>query len=219
VSRNGEKEIIMKRLVLFAFLVGFGIAAACSPAQTQTTTFHGNDAFAETHFVVNGAPVDLFMFSSTNQSTGTSVFLSYGSFVENPDGSATSSSGIGLIPSSAFTANNLQHFTLDVDTSQVAGFRATTCIFGGPPAFTITCTDGSPLGPIHVDWQPNGFSTNKMIQHGSFTFGPFTGKTDFNQDDSSADATGSYFGTNFTDPGRASMSKARDSSIRMTRNN
>src|SRR2546421_10451503 len=103
----------MKRLVLFAFLVGFGIAAACSPAHAQTTTFHGNDAFAQTHFVVNGAPVDLSVFSSKNQSTGTSIFLDYASFVENPDGSATFTSGFGLIPSSAFTANNLQHFTLN----------------------------------------------------------------------------------------------------------
>jgi hypothetical protein len=215
---NGEKEIIMKRFLLFALLGGFGIAAACRPAHAQTTTFHGNDAFAQTHFVVNGAPVDLSVFSSTNQSTGTSIFLTYGSFVENPDGSATSTFGFGLIPSSAFTANNLQHFTLDLDTSQVAGFRATTCIFGGPPTFTFTCTDGSPLGAIHVDWQQNGFSTNKMIEHLGFTSGPFTKKLDFNQDEASADATGSYLGTNFTDPGMASVGKARDSSISITRN-
>ncbi|HEV3038672.1 MAG TPA: hypothetical protein VHA33_12930 [Candidatus Angelobacter sp.] len=209
----------MKQLLLSALLVGFGIAAVCSPAHAQTMTFHGNDAFAETHFVANGAPVDLFIFSSKDQLNGTSIFLEYGSFVENPDGSATSASGIGLIPSSAFTANNLQHFTLDVDTSQVSGFRATTCIFSGPPAFSITCTDGSPLGPIHVDWQQNGFSSDKMIQHSTFTSGPFTGKVDRDQDDSSADATGSYLGTNFTDPGRASIGKARDSSISITRNN
>jgi len=211
----------MKRLLLLALAAGFGIAAACSPAHAQTTTFHGNDAFAATHFVVNGAPVDVdvFVFSSKNPSIDNGTFLSYASFVENSDGSATFTSGFGLIPSSAFTANNLQHFTLNVDTSQVAGFRATTCIFGGPPTFTFTCTDGSPLGPIQVDWQPNGFSTSKTVQHLGFSFGPFTGKSDFNQDESSADATGSFFGTNFTDPGRASVGKARDTSISITRNN
>ncbi len=208
----------MKRLLLSAFLVGLGIAAAGSPAQAQTVTFHGNDAFAQAHFVANGAPVDLFMFSSKDQSTGTSIFLSYGSFVENPDGSSVFTSGLGLIPSSAFTANNLQHFTLDVDTSQVAGFRAETCVFSGPPTFTFTCTDGSPLGPIHVDWQQNGFSTDKMVQHLTFTSGPLTRKLDLDQDDSSADVTGSYFGASFSDLGRASMGKARDSSITITRN-
>lgn len=208
----------MKQLLLSAFFVGLGIAAVCGPASAQTVTFHGNDAFAETHFVANGAPVDLFIFSSKDQSTGTTIFLDYGSFVENPDGSATSTSGFGMIPSSAFTANNLQHFTLDVDTSQVSGFRATTCIFGGPPTFGITCSDGSPLGLIHVEWQQNGFSSDKMIQHSTFTSTPFTGKLDLDQDDSSADATGSYLGANFADLGRASMGKARDSSITITRN-
>jgi len=209
----------MKQLLLSAFLAGLGIAAACSPASAQTVTFHGNDAFAQSHFVANGAPVDLFIFSSKDQSTGaTTIFLDYGSFVENPDGSATSTSGFGMIPSSAFTANNLQHFTLDVDTSQVPGFRATTCIFGGPPTFGITCTDGSPLGLIQVEWQPNGFSSDKMIQHLAFASTPFTRKLDFDQDDSSADATGTYLGAAFTDLGRASMGKARDSSITITRN-
>ncbi len=208
----------MKQLLLSALLIGFGMAAVCSPANAQTVTFHGNDAFAQTHFVANGAPVDLFIFSRKDQTNGTSIFLSYGSFVENPDGSATSTSGFGMIPSAAFTANNLQHFTLDVDTSQVTGFRAETCIFGGPPTFSITCTDGAPLGPIHVDWQPNGFSSDKLIQHLAFTSTPFTRKLDLDQDDSSADATGSYFGASFSDLGGASIGKARDSSITITRN-
>jgi hypothetical protein len=88
----------MKQILRSALLIGFGIAAACSSAYAQTVTFHGNDAFAQTHFVANGAPVELFIFSSKDQSNGTSIFLDYGSFVENPDGSATSTSGFGMIP-------------------------------------------------------------------------------------------------------------------------
>jgi hypothetical protein len=57
-----------------------------------------------------------------------------------------------------------------------------------------------------------------MIEHLGFTSGAFTKKLDSNQDEASADATGSYLGTNFTDPGMASVGKARDSSISITRN-
>ncbi|HXB20227.1 MAG TPA: hypothetical protein VNV88_02540 [Candidatus Solibacter sp.] len=207
----------MKRFLLSALLIGFGLVAVHGPAAAQTETFHARDAFAQTHFDVSGGEVDISVFRGPDGSGGTNTFLSYGSFVENPDGSATSTSGFGVIPSSAFDAQTLQHVTLNVDTSQVAGFRATTCIFS--VTFTVTCTDGSPLGLIQIDWQPNGASSTKSVQHLSFTSGPFTRHLDFDQDESSADASGSYLGSSFTDPGRALVGKARDSTVSITRNN
>jgi hypothetical protein len=207
----------MKRFLSSALLIAFGLVAVHGLAGAQTTTFHARDQFAQTHFEINGAQVDISVFHGPAGPAGTNTFLSYGSFAENPDGSATFMSGFGVIPDSAFDAQNLQHFSLNVDTSQVSGFRASTCIFS--VSFTFTCTDGSPLGPIQIDWQPNGINSTKSIQHVSFTSGSFTKRLDFDQDESSADATGSYLGSNFTDPGRALIGKARDSVVTITRNN
>jgi len=207
----------MKRFLLAALLIGFGLVAMHGLAAAQTETFHARDAFAQTHFDVNGGQVDISVFRGPDGAGGANTFLSYGSFVEDPDGSATFTSGFGVVPSSAFDAQSLQHVTLNVDTSQVSGFRASTCIFS--VTFTITCTDGSPLGPVQIDWRPNGATSSTSVQHITFTSGPSTSRLDFDQDESSADATGSYLGSNFTDPGRALIGKARDSTVRITRNN
>ena len=206
----------MKRFLLSALFIGFGLFAACNLADAQTTTFHGRDEFAQTGFEITGGEVGISVFRGPDGAGGTHTFLDYDSFVENPDGSATFTFGVGLIPSEAFDAHTLQHYTLNVDTSQVSGFRAETCTFAN---FTETCTQGSPLGVIQVSWQQNGVSSSSKIRHLSFTSGAFTRRLDDDEDESSADAAGTYLGTSFTDLGRASMGKARDLSVSITRNN
>lgn len=212
---NGENET-MKRFLLSALLMGIG-CAACSLAAAQTMTFHADGAFAQASFLINNTEVKLAVFLGTDTSGAPSTFLTYNSFAENPDGSATSTSGFGVIPNEAFVAHSLQHFTLNVDTSQINGFSASTCIFP-PPTFTLTCTDGSPVGPIQVDWLENGITTSKGFQHLSSTSGSFTELMDLNQDQSSATATGSYLGSRFTDSGLAIVGKSHQSSITTTRN-
>jgi len=206
----------MKRLVSSMLFIGFGLFAACGLVAAQATTFHGNDATAQTHFAVPGGGVDIFVFRGPDGAGGTNTFLDFGRFVENPDGSGSSTFGFGVIPNSAFDANTLQHVTLNVDISQISGFRVTTCTF---TPTTFTCADGGSVGPIQVDWQQNGISSSRSIQHSTFTSGPFTRKLDTDEDLSSADASGTYFGTSFTDTGRASVGKARQSDLTITSNN
>lgn len=206
----------MKRVLSAVFFIGFGLFAACGPAAAQATTFHGNDATAQTHFQIPGGEVDIFVFRGPDGAGGTNTFLDFGRFVENPDGSGSSTFGFGVIPESAFDAHTLQHVTLNVDVSQISGFRVTTCTF---TTTTFTCANGGSVGPIQVDWQPNGISSSRTIEHSTFTSGPFTRKLDTDEDRDSADATGTYFGTSFTDPGRASVGKARLSTLTITQNN
>lgn len=206
----------MKRLLSAVFFIGFGLFGVRSLAAAQAKTFHGNDATAQTGFAVPGGEVGISIFRGPDGAGGTNTFLDFGSFVENPDGSGSSTFGFGVIPDSAFDAHTLQHVTLNVDLSQISGFRVTTCTF---TRTTFTCADSGPVGVIQVDWQQNGISSSRSIQHLTSTFGPFTRKLDTDQDLSSADATGTYFGTSFTDPGRASVGKARLSDLTITQNN
>lgn len=206
----------MKRVLAAVFFIGFGLFIACGLAAAQTTVFHGNDATAQTGFQIPGGEVGISVFRGPDGAGGTNTFLDFGSFVENPDGSGSSTFGFGVIPESAFDAHTLQHVRLNVDISQISGFRVTTCTF---TPTTFTCADGGSVGSIQVDWQQNGISSSRSIQHSTFTSGPFTRKFDTDEDISSADATGTYFGTSFTDSGRASVGKARNATVTITQNN
>ena len=206
----------MKRVLSAVFLIGFGLVATCGLAAAQATTFHGNDATAQTHFQIPGGGVDISVFRGPDGAGGTNTFLDFGSFVENPDGSGSFTSGFGVIPDSAFDAHTLQHVTLNVDVSQITGFRVSTCTF---TRTTFTCSSGGSVGPIQVDWQQNGISSSRSIRHSTFTFGTFTRKFDTDEDINSADAAGTYFGTSFTDSGRASVGKAREATVTITQTN
>lgn len=206
----------MKRVLLCSLCIVLGFSVVL--AHAQNATFNAKDEFAQTDFEVNGMEADVFLFRGPNGSGGSQTFLDFGTFRENPDGSFTFSDGHGIIPNEAFKADSLQHFSLNVDTSQVAGFQATTCTVSFFP-FRETCVNGSPEGPIQVDWQQNQASSTRSIEHLTSTFGSFTRKLNFDEDVSSADATGTFFGGAFSDFGFARIGKAHDSSITITRNN
>lgn len=208
----------MKRLILFALPIALGLFAVMT-AYAQNATFNAKDEFAQTSFEANGAGAGLSVFRGPDGSGGTQTFLDYSSFQANPDGSFTFTDGHGMIPNEAFRADTVQHFSLNADTSQIAGFQATTCTVSFSPTFTETCTDGTPEGPIQVDWQQSETSSIHSIEHLTSTSGPFTRKLDFDEDVSSADASGTFFGAAFSDRFFARIGKAHDSSITITRNN
>jgi hypothetical protein len=204
----------MKRFLLFSLSIALQFSAVVGHTQN---TFHGTQEVAQANLEVNGVETDLFLFRGPSGPSGSQTFLDYGSFIENPDGSFTFTDGHGVIPNDAFTANTLQHFSLNVDTSQVSGFKATSCTVSFSPTFHETCVDGTPLGIIQIDWQLNGGSSTHEIQHLTSSSGPFTRKFDIDEDDSTADATGTFMGSSFTDLGRARIGKARDSTVSITR--
>lgn len=206
----------MKRFLLFSLFIALQLSAVLGHAQN---TFHGSQEVAQTNLDVNGVETDLFLFRGPNGPNGTQTFLDYASFSENPDGSFTFTDGHGVIPNEAFTANTVQHFSLNVDTSQVSGFQATSCTVSFSPTFNESCVNGTPLGVIQIDWQANGGSSTHDIRHSTFASGPFTRKFDIDDDEVSADATGTFLGSTFTDLGRARIGKSRDSTVTITRGN
>lgn len=181
----------MKLHFLSALLLAFTLHLN---AQT-TTTYHGKGAFAQSNF----PNISLSVYSGDNSFNG-QPFLLYSTFAANPDGSYTFSSGDGFLPASDFSANNVTQMSLNVDTSQLSGFNASTCIVYFVPTYSFTCSAG-PYGVIQVNWQKNGSysSTTKSNQMG--TDGPFS--THFLDDSqySSANATGTFLGTSVVDYG------------------
>ena len=205
----------MKRFLLLSLSIALQFSAVMGHAQN---TFQAKQEVAQANLEVNGVETDLFLFRGPNGPHGSQTFLDYASFSENPDGSFSFTDGHGIIPNAAFTANTVQHFFLNIDTSQVSGFQATTCTVSFSPTFNETCVD-APRGVIQIDWQANGGSSTHDIRHFTSRSGPFTRKFDIDGDEVSADATGTFLGGTFTDLGRASIGKARDLTVTIMRGN
>jgi hypothetical protein len=183
----------MKHHFLFALLLAF---AVCGAANGQrTTTYHAKGAFAQSNFT----NISLSVYTGDESYNGQN-FLIYSTFQENPDGSYSFGSGDGFIPNSAFIANNVEQMSLNVDTSQVSGFNASTCVVQFEPSYTYTCTAG-PYGVIQVNWQANGNSSSSTKSNFQGTEGPYSIHTIDDSDYSSANATGTFLGTSVTDYG------------------
>ncbi len=181
----------MKRNALLTLWL---VPALFIAAHAQTTNFKSNGAYAQSNF-----PNTNFFVGSGDVAAGTpQPFVDYATFIANPDGSYTYSFGYGNIPTSAFTGNNAQHMSLNVDTSQVPGFQTQTCTVSYVPSYTYTCTDG-PFGVIQLDWQQNDYSSSRTKQDLTWTNGPVTHGSSSDSTYVSANASGTFLGTAVTD--------------------
>jgi hypothetical protein len=134
----------------------------------------------------------------------------------NPDGTTTTVIGFGNIPNDAFTNQGPSKMSLDVDTSQVAGFSNTTCIF--TPDFTCS---PSPGGPVQIAWRANGLLSEAGTSHSVNTTGPVTEKINGYGSASSADAQGSVLGFTISSTGsafEAGISSGHTHTITITKN-
>lgn len=200
----------MKRHALLILLIASALLVA---ADAQTVTFKNSGAYAQSNF-----PNISFFVGVGDAGGGTNgPFVDYSIFTANPDGSFTFGYGFGNIPNSAFTANNVQHMSLNVDTSQVAGFQAQTCNEVFQPAFSITCTNG-PFGPIQLTWQQNGFSSSSTTQDLSSTNGPVSSSMHSDSSYVSANASGTFLGTAVVDNG-STIGTDKDRQITITTGN
>ena len=181
----------MKR---YAWLTLWLAPALFIAAHAQTTNFKTNGAYAQSNFP------NTYFFVGSGDVAGTNPqpVVDFSTFIANPDGSYTYSYGYGSIPNSAFTANNVQHMSLNVDTSQVPGFQTQTCTVSYVPTYTYTCTDG-PFGVIQLDWQTNGYSSSSTKQDLTWTNGPVTHGSRSDSTYVSANAVGTFLGTAVTD--------------------
>lgn len=181
----------MKQHLLLTVVLAFALYGVAN-AQ-KNSTYHGKGAFAQSNF----PGISLSASSGNDTSTG-QAFVTYSTFTSNPDGSYTYSSGDGYLPASAFTANNLQQMSLNVDTSQVSGFDAETCAVTFVPTYTFTCSPG-PYGVIQVNWQQNGSVSTTLHENSTTTDGPFSTHVVDDEDYVSANASGTFLGTSVVD--------------------
>jgi hypothetical protein len=179
-------------------------------AAQSTTSFHSKAEGASVSATVNGTAIDIQVSrgaSSTNLLTLT--------LTQNPDGSFTSTEGFGAIPNADFVNGGLQHMSLNVDTSQVPGFRSVSCTVSFTPFFTETCGQG-PLGLIQVNWVNNRITTSSVLEEEHLTSGGLTVDTHTDADTSSANASGSYLGLSFPVADNASVRMNRNTTITIT---
>jgi hypothetical protein len=188
-----------------------------STAQAQSTsTYNASGAYAESFFTANNSSVTLFAARGCpalpcSGSNGTIIV--WFAFNTNPDGTHSFTEGDGVIPDSAFQVSGLKHMSLNVDTSQVAGFKTMTCTFvpGG-----WTCSNG-PFGVMQADWEATEQSSSTNKEDTTTTIGPFTTKTKDDQAHTSGGATGTFLGTAFSDNSRTTLGTNKSHTKSMTK--
>jgi len=189
VCGGTERAYAMKTRLLIVFLALSTLAFAQSNAPKISTRMSG--AFADSTFTISGHNVNLAVSTIAGQEQ---MLLNYNYSFRSPDGSFTFAFGFGYIPNDTVMINNANVATLDVDTSQVAGFTATTCTFY--PGSRATCTAG-PFGVIQIDWHQDGVVSNRSLSENWKTFPGARLHTSAKSDSNSASVTGSFLGSDF----------------------
>ena len=194
----------MKRLFAFAALLFFPalmmgqvIPNASSPStpasQSSKLKFTQDGSFANLNFTssTSGSTVISLQVSS---GTGTADSLQYSAVSEPADFSSLTLTNIfGTIPNSAFTGQNTQTLALSIDTSTVTTLTSESCTIVFSP-LSITCGAG-PAGVISLNWRENDAVSTTVNSHTTTQIGPVTTKTNQHSDNSTANVTGTVFGT------------------------
>ena len=206
----------MTRSLLLTLLCALLFAAA-GISSAQTPTFHASGEFAETFISVNGGTANVFAARgcTSNPCFTTQTILVFHAFALTPNGSVFIE-GDGVIPDSAFDASSPEHATLNIDTSQISGFNTIACSF--VPGTGFTCQPG-PTGVIQVEWQRTRTVASTRLEEDLVTQGPFVIHTHINQDFFSASASGSFFGTSFSNGSRSQIGTNKDTNINLSRQN
>ncbi len=156
-------------------------------------------------------------FSTTN---GATASLQYSSFSIAPDfSSITFANAFGPIPPSAFTGQNTQNLSLNIDTSTLpATFFSESCTLLLVSPFTFTCGAG-PAGVISLQFRENDAqSTVIHALQQEVRNGPVTTLTHQRSDNSTANVQGSVFGTALVPSALATVGVNHQSSLEITHN-
>ena len=209
----------MKRMFVVPLLTLMVLAPVASSAQNTHLKFNQDGEFAS--FSLSTDPSSSLTFSvSRNSSTGagTTASINYLSFNFSSDfSSLTIVQIVGAIPAAAFTGQNTQNLTLNLDMSQLdpATSVSQTCVLD-VITFDITCGPG-PTGSMQLDFRENGVTRTRVLALGEeITVGPFTTRIHQRSDNSSATFSGTIFGTPVS--GSATVGINHNSSIEHIRN-
>lgn len=154
-------------------------------------SFHSRGTFAQLVTFQNGSDILLTVTRNGEAGDQATTLLSYSIFSSTATG-FTDTFAFGLIPNESLQGGNDKHVGLNVDTSQISSFQATTCTFDFT-TFTNTCQPGT-LGLVQLDWQQDGNSSSHLIANQRQTFFQFTTHEQRNTDAASATANGSVAG-------------------------
>lgn len=197
----------MKQLFAFAALLLFpalvmgqvipNAGSAAAPASpTSKMKFTQDGSFASLNLSSNTSGGFTTITLQVSSGTGTSDSLQYSSVSESADFNTLTITNIfGTIPASAFTGQNTQNLALNVDTSTLPAGAVTSesCTIVFVP-FSVTCGAG-PAGPISLSWRENDAVSTTVNCHTTTQVGPVTTKTNQHSDNSTANVTGTIFGT------------------------
>ena len=187
----------MKRLLVFTLLTLMMLTSVALTAQTTMFKFNQDGEFAS--FSQSTDPSSSVTFSvSRNFSTGagTSASINYVSFNFSTDlTTLTIVQIVGQIPASAFTGQNTQNLSLNLDMSQLdpATSLSQTCTLD-LISFIFTC-DVGPSGSMQLNFSENGAQRTRILALGEeITVGNFTTRVHQRSDNSSANYSGTIFG-------------------------
>lgn len=178
----------MKRLFVFTALLVF---PALLVAQNPHFRFTTEGAFGNVSVSSGGTFINL---SVSRGPTGTALQIS--EVIEPADfSSITIVNEFGPIPDGSLTGQNTQTLALSVDTSTLdpSTFFSESCTISFVD-FSVTCGAG-PLGAIQLNWKENDFQSLQTNDHHVQTSGPVTTRTFQKSDTSTADVTGTLYGS------------------------
>jgi hypothetical protein len=159
---------------------------------------------------------------SRNSSTGaaTTASLSYVAFSFSSDtNTLTVVQVVGAIPASDFTGQNTQNLALNFSTSDLDPTTSfsQTCTIDLTNLGNSTCGEG-PTGTISLSFTQNGISRTRVLALGEeVTVGNFTTRIHQRSDNSTANVSGTIFGTSVSGGG-ATVGINHNSSLEFVRN-
>jgi hypothetical protein len=211
----------MKRVFLVTLLILFVIAPVALQAQTTMFKFNQDGEFAS----VNLSPDQSSSISlsvSRNASTGAAATasISYLSFTfDTTNNIFTVTQIVGNIPAGDFTGQNVQSLTLNFSTSDLDPTTSftQTCTIDLTNTANTTCGDAA-AGTISLNFTQNGISRTRLLALGEeVTVGNFTTRIHQRSDNSTANVSGTIFGTSVSGGG-ATVGINHNSSLEFVRN-
>jgi hypothetical protein len=211
----------MKRLFLAALLTLIVIAPVTLTAQTTMFKFNQDGEFASVSQASD--PNSSFSLSvSRNFTTGTATTasISYVAFTfDTVNNILTVTQIVGNIPAGDFTGQNVQNLNLNFSSSDLDPTTSfsQTCTIDLTNTANSTCGAG-PTGTISLSFAQNGASRTRVLALGEeVTVGNFTTRIHQRSDNSTANVSGTIFGTSVSGGG-ATVGINHNSSLEFIRN-
>ena len=190
-------------------------------AQTTMFKFNQDGEFASLNQSSDfGSSISLSVSRNFSTGTATTASLSYVSFSLSADtNTLTVVQVVGAIPAADFTGQNTQNMALNFSTSDLdpATSFSQTCTIDLTNLGNSTCGDG-PTGTISLSFAQNGISRTRVLALGEeVTVGNFTTRIHQRSDNSSANVSGTIFGTSVSGGG-ATVGINHNTSLEFVRN-